>query len=56
MSYAEVYRRSLDDPDGFWGEVAGAVHWDRGWDRVLDDSRPPFYRWFTGGRLNTCFN
>jgi propionyl-CoA synthetase len=56
MSYAEAYARSLKDPEGFWGEAAEALHWERRWDRVLDDARPPFYRWFTGGRLNTCYN
>ncbi|MGF1614056.1 MAG: propionyl-CoA synthetase [Gammaproteobacteria bacterium] len=54
--YAEVYARSLADPDGFWGEVAADIHWERKWDKVLDDSNPPFYRWFTGGILNTCYN
>jgi propionyl-CoA synthetase len=54
--YEEVYRRSLDDPDGFWGEAAAAIDWVKPWQRVLDDSRAPFYRWFTGGRLNTCWN
>ena len=55
-SYQEVYARSLRDPDGFWAEAAEALVWDRRWDRVLDDARPPFYRWFAGGRLNTCYN
>jgi len=32
------------------------VYWERRWDRVFDAARPPFYRWFTGGRLNTCYN
>jgi propionyl-CoA synthetase len=54
--YEEVYRRSLADPEGFWAEAAEALHWERRWDRVLDDSNKPFYRWFTGGRLNTCYN
>ncbi|RMD60563.1 MAG: propionyl-CoA synthetase [Alphaproteobacteria bacterium] len=54
--YEEVYARSLADPDGFWGEAAQAIDWDRGWDKVLDDSRAPLYRWFTGGVLNTCYN
>jgi len=56
QSYAEVHARSLQDPDGFWGEVAQALHWERRWDRVLDDRNPPFYRWFAGARLNTCYN
>ncbi|MGI9434192.1 MAG: propionyl-CoA synthetase [Geminicoccaceae bacterium] len=54
--YDEIYRRSIDDPNAFWGELAEALHWDQRWDRVLDDTRPPFYRWFSGGKLNTCFN
>ena len=54
--YAEAYRRSLDDPAGFWGEAATAIDWVEPWERVLDDSDAPFYRWFSGGRLNTCWN
>ena len=54
--YNDVYQRALNDPDGFWAEAAEDIHWDKRWDRVLDDSRPPFYRWFTGGALNTCYN
>jgi propionyl-CoA synthetase len=55
-NYQQVYTRSISDPGGFWGEAAEALDWDRRWDRVLDDARPPFYRWFAGGRLNTCHN
>ncbi len=55
-SYADVFRRSLEDPEGFWAEAAEAVHWHKRWERVLDDSDAPFYRWFTGGELNTCYN
>ncbi|MGA2088784.1 MAG: AMP-binding protein, partial [Stellaceae bacterium] len=54
--YAEAYRRSLADPEGFWGDAAKAIDWDKPWDRVLDTSNPPFYRWFKGARLNTCYN
>ncbi|MGH6912474.1 MAG: AMP-binding protein, partial [Geminicoccales bacterium] len=54
--FERVYARSLRDPEGFWGEAAEALHWERRWDRVLDDSRPPFFRWYTGGALNTCYN
>ena len=54
--YADSYRRSLADPEGFWGEAAQAITWEKRWDRVLDATRPPFYRWFPGGRLNTCHN
>ncbi len=48
--------RSLRDPEGFWGEAAEALEWDRRWDKVLDGARAPFYRWFVGGKLNTCHN
>ena len=54
--YDEVYSRSLQDPEGFWAAAAEDIYWDRRWDRVLDRSRPPFYRWFAGGRMNTCYN
>ena len=54
--YPEIYERSLRDPRGFWGEAARGVHWDSPWEAVLDDARAPFYRWFTGGVLNTCYN
>src|SRR5262245_50221293 len=54
--YADVHRRSLEEPDAFWAEAAAAIDWDEPWERVLDDSRAPFYRWFSGGRLNTCWN
>ena len=54
--YAEVHARSLSDPESFWAEAAEAVHWTKRWERVLDDSNPPSYRWFTGGELNTCYN
>jgi propionyl-CoA synthetase len=54
--FDEIYRRSLEDPEAFWAEAAAAIDWVEPWERVLDDSRAPFYRWFTGGRLNTCWN
>ena len=54
--YDEIYRRSLEDPEGFWGEAAEQIDWYKRWDKVLDDSNPPFYRWFVGGELNTCYN
>ncbi len=54
--YQEVFDRSVNDPQGFWGEAAEAITWHRRWDKVLDDSNPPFYRWFVGGELNTCYN
>ena len=55
-TYNEVYRRSIEDPEGYWGEIAESLHWYRKWERVLDDSNPPFYRWFAGGKTNLCYN
>ena len=55
-SYDEVYQHSRRDPEGFWAAAAEDVHWERRWDRVLDATRPPYYRWFAGGVLNTCYN
>ena len=55
-AYEEAYRRSIEDPEGFWGEAAEAITWTKKWDKVLDDSNKPFYRWFVGGELNTCYN
>ena len=54
--YEEAFRRSVEDPAGFWGEAARAVDWYREPAQVLDDADPPFYRWFRGGELNTCHN
>jgi propionyl-CoA synthetase len=54
--YDETYARSLARPEEFWAAAAEDLYWDHRWDRVFDDSRPPFYRWFTGGMLNTCYN
>jgi propionyl-CoA synthetase len=51
-----VYRRSLEAPEEFWADSAQAIDWEVPPARILDDSRAPFYRWFGGGRLNTCWN
>ncbi|MCB1857791.1 MAG: propionyl-CoA synthetase [Gammaproteobacteria bacterium] len=56
MSYQEIYKRSMEDPEGFWGDAAADIDWYKTWDKVLDDSNVPFYRWFVGGELNTCHN
>jgi propionyl-CoA synthetase len=54
--YDEIYARSLRDPEGFWAAAAEDLYWDKRWERVFDGSRPPYYRWFPGGMLNTCYN
>ena len=54
--YQEMHTRSIQDPEGFWGEAAEEIDWYKKWDKVLDGSNAPFYRWFVGGELNTCYN
>jgi propionyl-CoA synthetase len=54
--YEQLYQQSLTDPAGFWADAAADVHWYQKWDKVLDDSHPPFYRWFSGGQVNSCYN
>jgi propionyl-CoA synthetase len=51
-----VHERSLKDPNGFWAEAAETIDWYTKWDRVCDDSHAPFYRWFSGAEVNTCYN
>ena len=55
-AYESTYRRSLEDKEGFWREAAAGIEWDTEPERILDDSRPPFYRWFPDGVMNTCWN
>jgi propionyl-CoA synthetase len=54
--YDDIFKRSISDPDGFWGDAAEDIDWYKKWDKVLDDSNKPFYRWFSGGEMNTCYN
>ena len=55
-AYNEAYQHSIDHPEDFWAGAAEDVHWFRRWERVLDRSGAPFYRWFTGAVTNTCYN
>ena len=52
--YQEIHRRSLDDIEGFWAEEARKLDWYKTWDKVLD-WKPPYAKWFVGGRLNASF-
>jgi propionyl-CoA synthetase len=54
--YAEFYRRSIEDRDGFWREQASLIDWHRPFDDVCDYTNPPFAQWFTGGLTNLCHN
>jgi len=52
----QVYARWRAEPERFWSEAADAVHWYKRWSTVLDASRAPHFRWFSGGVVNTCYN
>ncbi len=54
--YRELHQASIEAPEAFWAEAAAGIDWDTPWDKVLANPRPNIYRWFDGGRLNTCFN
>ncbi len=56
LTYSDFHRRSITDPEGFWSEQADLIDWERRYDRVLDNDRPPMARWFVGGRTNLCHN
>ena len=56
MDYQTIYQTSLDTPDVFWADIASDLVWTKPWEKVLDDSNSPYYEWFSGGELNTCYN
>ena len=55
-AYDDAHARSMEDPEGFWAEAAREIDWIKPWDKVLDASGAPFYRWFAGAECNTCYN
>jgi propionyl-CoA synthetase len=55
-AYKEFHARSINDRDAFWAEQARLIDWQAPFERTLDYSRPPFARWFVGGRTNLCHN
>lgn len=50
--------RSIEEPEEFWEDIAAPhmVHWDKPFEKVLDNSNPPFTKWFVGGYINACYN
>ena len=56
LSDPAVYEQAASDPQAWWARQAEELHWFRRWDEVLDDSNPPFYKWFLGGTLNVSYN
>ncbi|MCS6788291.1 MAG: AMP-binding protein, partial [Aigarchaeota archaeon] len=55
-AHRRVWEESIRDPEGFWSRVGSELEWFKRWDVTLDDSRPPFYRWFVGGEINIAHN
>jgi propionyl-CoA synthetase len=55
-TYTATHRASIENPEEFWGKAAEGIDWEKRWDSVLDNPDPMTYRWFSGGRLNTCYN
>ncbi|MGA9313185.1 MAG: acetate--CoA ligase [Solirubrobacteraceae bacterium] len=51
-----VYEQAARDPQAWWAAQAGELDWFTPWDQVLDDSNPPFYKWFVGGKINASYN
>ncbi|MFQ5511783.1 MAG: acetyl-coenzyme A synthetase N-terminal domain-containing protein, partial [Candidatus Krumholzibacteriia bacterium] len=54
--YRRQYEESIKDPDGFWGAVAGELHWYEKWRTVLDETDAPYFKWFAGGKTNISVN
>jgi len=53
--YEKIYREAEADPEGFWGRIAGELHWFKKWEKVLEWN-PPFAKWFVGGEINISYN
>ena len=54
--FKTLYQHSIDKPEAFWAEAARLVHWIKAPTQILDDSEPPFYRWYPDGVINACYN
>ena len=55
-SHEEFHRRSIEDPEGFWGELSAMIDWHKPPQKVLQYDNPPFSKWFVGGETNICYN
>lgn len=57
IEYRDIYQQSVEDPEGFWAEMAGQLDWYKKWDKVLvEDFKEGKHQWFIGGKLNVCYN
>lgn len=55
-NWDDMNRRATEDLQGFWSSIAKELHWFKPWEKVLDDSNKPFFKWFTGGKTNIVYN
>ena len=56
QEYDKMYKSSIRDREKFWAEQAAELSWFKKWNKVLDDKKAPFYKWFTGGKINIVHN
>ena len=54
--YRTLYQESMQNPEEFWAKTAEELVWTKPWDKVIDDTDAPYYEWFAGGEINTCYN
>lgn len=54
--YDEVFKKSIEEPEEFWAELAEEINWYKPFTKVVDNSNQPFTKWFVGGEMNTCYN
>ena len=55
-NYEKIFKQSLSNPEEFWSKAAEDVKWIKKFDKVIHTDGPPFYKWFKGGKINTCYN
>ena len=56
QKYQDELDRSLQVPEDYWGRISENIIWEKKWDKVMDNSNPPFVKWFPGGELSLCYN
>src|SRR5438067_6785621 len=56
QDYEALYEKARKNPEAFWAEQAENLTWFKKWDKVLDASNPPFFKWFVGGKFNIAYN
>ncbi|KAM4675118.1 LOW QUALITY PROTEIN: acyl-CoA synthetase short-chain family member 3, mitochondrial [Discoglossus pictus] len=54
--YDQIFKSSVQVPESVWGEAADKITWFKPWTKTMDNSNPPFTKWFVGGKLNVCYN